>query len=58
MPGMAGDELCFIIRKDPDLRFVSILIVTRPREADIARCKNVELLEQSKDLQKRPVSME
>lgn len=42
MPGMAGDELCSIIRKDPDLRFVSILIVTRPREADIARCKNVE----------------
>lgn len=39
MPGMAGDELCSIIRKDPDLRFVSILIVTKPREADISRCK-------------------
>ncbi len=39
MPGMTGDELCSTIRKDPDLRFVSILMVTRPRETDIARCK-------------------
>jgi len=39
MPGMAGDELCSIIRKDTELKFVSILMVARPREADIARCK-------------------
>ena len=39
MPGMNGDELCSIIRKDPELRYVSILMVTRPRETDIARCK-------------------
>jgi len=39
MPGMNGDELCSIIRKDPELRYVSILMVIRPREADIVRCK-------------------
>lgn len=39
MPSMTGDELCSIVRKDPDLKFVSILMVTRPRETDIARCK-------------------
>ena len=39
MPSMTGDELCSLVRKDPDLKFVSILMVTRPREADIARCK-------------------
>lgn len=40
MPGMSGDELCSIIREDPELRDVSVLMVTRPREADILRCKN------------------
>ena len=40
MPSMTGDELCSLVRKDPDLKFVSILMVTRPRETDIARCKN------------------
>jgi CheY-like chemotaxis protein len=39
MPGMSGDELCSLIRKDPELRFVSFLMVTRLREADIARFK-------------------
>lgn len=39
MPSMTGDELCSLVRKDPDLKFVSILMVTRPRETDIARCK-------------------
>lgn len=39
MPGMKGDELCTIIRKDSELKFVSFLLVTRPRETDIARCK-------------------
>ncbi len=40
MPEMAGDELCSKIRSDPELKYVSILMVTRPREADVERCKN------------------
>ncbi|MBI4690124.1 MAG: response regulator [Nitrospirae bacterium] len=39
MPGMTGDELCSTIRRAPDLKFVSVLMVTRPRENDIARCR-------------------
>ncbi|MCE5194964.1 MAG: response regulator [Nitrospiraceae bacterium] len=39
MPGMSGDELCSEIRKNSNLKSVSILMVTRPNEKDIERCK-------------------
>lgn len=39
MPDMTGDKVCSIIRDDPDLKFVSILMVIKLRDADIERCR-------------------
>ncbi len=39
MPDMRGDKVCSIIRNDPDLKFVSILMVIKLRDADIELCR-------------------
>lgn len=39
MPGISGDQLCTAIKNDPVLKETSIIMVTRPREADIERCR-------------------
>jgi two-component system chemotaxis response regulator CheY len=38
LPDLAGDELARLIRSDPALRKVSILIISTQRRADIDRC--------------------
>ena len=37
MPGISGDKLCSVIRKDEELKHVSIIIVCTAAAADIAR---------------------
>lgn len=39
MPGISGDQLCSAIKNDPALKGTAVLMVTRPREIDIERCK-------------------
>lgn len=39
MPGISGDQLCTAIKNDPALKEAAIIMVTRPREVDIERCK-------------------
>lgn len=38
IPGMPGDELAKEIRKNPDLKQVSIIMITSLRKADLERC--------------------
>lgn len=39
MPDMSGDKVCSIIRNDPDLKFVSILMVITLRDEAIELCR-------------------
>ena len=39
MPGISGDKLCSIIRKDEDLKHVSIIIICSGSRSDIERIK-------------------
>lgn len=38
MPDMPGDELALTIRKDPELKSVSIILISSQKRADIDRC--------------------
>jgi CheY-like chemotaxis protein len=38
MPGMGGDALCSLIRKDKEMRGVSVIIVCQNRKPDLDRC--------------------
>ncbi len=38
MPGMRGDELCSLIRKDKELKNVSVIIICENKKTDIDRC--------------------
>lgn len=39
MPDMGAEKLCSIIRKDPDLRKVSLIIICENNRSDIERCE-------------------
>ncbi|MDP1759662.1 MAG: response regulator [Thermodesulfovibrionales bacterium] len=39
MPGMSGDELCSLLRKEPDPNLVKVLIAVEPQETDIKRAE-------------------
>ncbi len=52
MPGLGGDEVCRTIRKDPELRNVSIILVTLLNDADeIRRCSEAG----ANDFVKKPI---
>ncbi|UCG78950.1 MAG: response regulator [Nitrospirota bacterium] len=36
---MRGDELCETVRKDPDLRYISFILICGSTESDLRRCK-------------------
>jgi CheY-like chemotaxis protein len=38
MPGTGGDALCSLIRKDRELKSVSVIIICENRKADLDRC--------------------
>ncbi len=40
MPGMPGDELCSMIRKDAALKRVAVIIICRRRDEELQRCAN------------------
>lgn len=40
MPGMRGDALCSLIRRDAGLKNVSVLIICNNSKSDLARCRN------------------
>ena len=39
MPGMPGDELCSLLRKEPEPNPVKVLIAVEPKETDIKRAE-------------------